>query len=45
VEYFTRAESEQINRHRRTRQWAIVAAVILIILLFYSITIVKLGRY
>jgi hypothetical protein len=41
---FTVAESDAINRRRRLRNWAIFAALILLMLLFYAITIVKLTK-
>jgi hypothetical protein len=43
-DHFTVAESDAINRRRRSRNWAIFAALILLMLLFYAITIVKLTK-
>jgi hypothetical protein len=43
-EHFSVAESDAINRRRRGRNWAIFAALILVMLMFYAITIVKLTK-
>ncbi len=44
LERFSAAESNAINRRRRARNWAIFAALIVVMLLFYAITIVKLTK-
>jgi hypothetical protein len=43
-DHFSVAESDAINRRRRGRNWAIVGALIFVMLMFYAITIVKLSK-
>jgi hypothetical protein len=41
----TRAESEELQRRRRGRNWAMLIALLALSLLFYAMTWVKMGHY
>lgn len=41
----TRAQSEELRRHRRGRNWAVLLALLVLALLFFGMTIVKMGHH
>ena len=40
----SRADSQVVQRRRRGRNWAMLAALIALVGLFYAITLVKIGQ-
>jgi hypothetical protein len=40
-----RAESDEIARRRRGRNWAMLVVLVGIAVLFYAITLAKLGKF
>ncbi len=40
----SRADSQAVQRRRRGRNWAMLAALIALVGLFYAITLVKIGQ-
>jgi nicotinamide riboside transporter PnuC len=41
----SRAESDEIARRRRARNWAMLVVLALVAALFYAITLAKLGKF
>ncbi len=44
IEMLSRADSQRLEQRRRGRNWAILAVLAGVIVLFYAITIVKMHR-
>lgn len=43
-DHLTRADSRELARRRRGRNWAIFAVLVALMVLFYAITVVKMMR-
>ncbi len=44
TDHLTRADSNQLARRRRTRNWAMLIALVALCVLFYAITVVKMAH-
>jgi hypothetical protein len=43
-DHITREQSERLARRRRGRNWAMLVALVLLVTLFYAITLVKMSH-
>jgi hypothetical protein len=44
LDHLTRSDSERLARRRRGRNWAMLVALVALVVLFYAITVVKLAH-
>lgn len=43
-DHLSRADSDQVARRRRSRNWAMLIALVALCVLFYAITLVKMAH-